>query len=473
LDKFVEATFTLATGGSERGKQAMSYVFVIDANRKPLNPVHPGYARLLLTQKKAAVFRRYPFTIILQDTPEQKESHPLRLKIDPGSQTTGLALVNDATGHVIFALELSHRGDAIKKALERRRAVRRGRRQRKTRYRKPRFNNRARPTGWLTPSLESRVANVLTWVKRLMRFCPVKAMSLELVKFDLQQMENPEISGVHYQQGTLFGYEIRQYLLEKWDRACSYCGGKQMPLQVEHIQAKANGGTDRVSNLALACDACNKAKGTQDIRVFLAEKPDLLARLLAQAKAPLKDVAAVNTTRWALYERLKQEGLPIECGSGGLTKFNRTQRNLPKAHWIDAACVGTSTPPDLQIAGIMPLLITATGHGNRQKCNVNEIGFPCSKPKGGKSVKGYQTGDMVRAVVTTGSKQGIYVGRVLVRASGSFDIQTKQGRVQGISHRFCTPVHRCDGYSYKIGVGYADHPTQAPKQGTPIPPRHE
>ncbi len=439
----------------------MSYVFVIDANRKPLNPVHQGYARLLLTRKKAAVFRRYPFTIILQDAPEQRERHPLRLKIDPGSQTTGLALVNDATGQVIFAVELSHRADAIKKALDQRRAVRRGRRQRKTRYRKPRFKNRARPKGWMAPSLESRVANVLTWVKRLRCLCPVEAMSLELVKFDLQQMENPEISGVEYQQGTLLGYEIRQYLLEKWDRACSYCGGKQMPLQVEHIQAKANGGTDRVSNLALACDSCNKAKGTQDIRVFLAAKPELLARILAQAKAPLKDVAAVNTTRWALYERLKQEGLPIECGSGGLTKFNRTQRNLPKAHWIDAACVGTSTPSDLQITGIIPLLITATGHGNRQKCNVNEIGFPCSKPKGAKKVKGYQTGDIVRAVVTAGSKQGIYVGRVLVRASGSFDLRTKQGRVQGISHRFCTPVHRCDGYSYTIGVRYADHPTQA------------
>lgn len=439
----------------------MSYVFVIDANRKPLNPVHPGYARLLLTRKKAAVFRRYPFTIILKDEPEQRESHPLRLKIDPGSQTTGLALVNDATGQVIFVVELSHRGDAIKKALDQRRAVRRGRRQRKTRYRKPRFKNRGRSKGWMAPSLESRVANVLTWVKRLIRNCPVEAMSLELVKFDLQQIENPEIRGVQYQQGTLFGYEIRQYLLERWDRACSYCGIKQVPLQVEHIQAKANGGTDRVSNLTLSCDSCNKAKGTRDIRVFLAEKPDLLAGILAQAKAPLKDVAAVNTTRGALYERLKQEGLPIECGSGGLTKFNRTQRNLPKAHWIDAACVGTSTPSDLQIAGIIPLLITATGHGNRQKRNVNEIGFPCSKPKGAKKVKGYQTGDIVRAVVTTGSKQGIYVGRVLVRASGSFDIRTKKGRVQGISHRFCTPVHRCDGYSYKIGVRYADHPTQA------------
>jgi hypothetical protein len=138
------------------------------------------------------------------------------------------------------------------------------------------------------------------------------------------------------------------------------------------------------------------------------------------------------------------------------------QRELPKAHWIDAACVGKSTPHLLKIACIIPLLISASGHASRQKCNVNALGFPCSKPKGGKSVKGFQTGDMVRAVVTSGTKQGIYVGRVLVRASGSFDIRTKQGRVQGISHRFCTSIHRCDGYSYKIGAQYGqDNPTQA------------
>ncbi len=440
----------------------MSKVFVVDANKQPLTPVHPGRAHVLLTQRKAAVFRRYPFTIILKRAPLSPEVHPLRLKIDPGSKTTGIALVKVTTGEVVFAAELVHRADAIKKALDQRLAVRRGRRQRKTRYRKPRFANRRRRKGWLAPSLESRVVNVLTWIKRLMRLCPITAMSLELVKFDLQQMENPEISGVQYQQGTLFGYEIKQYLLEKWDRACSYCGRKDVPLQVEHIQAKANGGTDRVSNLCLACDACNKAKGTQDIRAFLSKKPDLLARILAQTKASLKDAAAVNTTRWALYERLLPLGLPIECGSGGLTKFNRTQRGLPKEHWIDAACVGKSTPLQLKMAGVLPLLITATGHGSRQKCNVNEIGFPCSKAKGAKKVKGYQTGDRVRAVVTTGTKQGIYVGRVLVRASGFFDIRTRTGRMQGISYRFCTPIHRCDGYSYQKGVPYAqENPTQS------------
>jgi 5-methylcytosine-specific restriction endonuclease McrA len=459
-DNLVEATFTPARGDVFE-EQAMSRVFVVDANRKPLDPVHPGHARLLLTHMKAAVFRRFPFTIILKEPVEHPDSHPLQLKIDPGSKTTGLALVNAATGDVVFAAEIAHRGQAIKKALDQRRAVRRRRRQRKTRYREPRFANRKRRAGWIPPSLESRIANIITWVQRLRRYSPITAISQELVKFDMQQMEHPEISGIEYQQGTLAGYEIREYLLEKWDRACTYCGARDVPLQVEHLQAKANGGTDRVSNLCLACDPCNKAKGTQDIRVFLAEKPDLLARILAQAKAPLQDAAAVNTTRWALYRRLHALGLPVECGSGGLTKFNRTVRELPKEHWIDAACVGKSTPEQIQIAGVVPLLISATGHGSRQKCNVNEIGFPCSKPKGAKKVKGFQTGDMVRAVVPSGTKQGKYVGRVLVRSSGSFDLRTKQGRVQGISHRFCTPVHRCDGYSYAKGVRYADIPMQA------------
>jgi 5-methylcytosine-specific restriction endonuclease McrA len=433
----------------------MSHVFVVDANRKPLDPVHPGRARLLLTQKKAAVFRRYPFTIILKTMPEYTHVHPLRLKIDPGSQTTGLALVNDVTGEVVFAAELIHRGQAIKHALDQRRAVRRNRRQRKTRYRKARCANRTRRKGWLSPSLSSRIANIVTWVQRLGRIAPLAAISLELVKFDLQQMDHPEISGMEYQQGTLAGYEVREYLLEKWQRACTYCGAQDVPLQVEHIQAKAQGGTDRISNLCLACGSCNQAKGTQDIRLFLREKPELLERILAQCKAPLRDAAAVNTIRWALYERLKTLGMPIECGSGGLTKFNRTVRDLPKKHWLDAVCVGKSTPEQLHLAGVVPLLITATGHASRQKCNVNKVGFPCSKPKGTKKVKGFQTGDIVRAVVTHGTKQGIYVGRVLVRASGSFDIRTKQDRVQGISYRFCTPVHQCDGYSYVKGAGHS------------------
>ncbi len=427
----------------------MSKVFVLDTNKQQLNPVHPGRARLLLTQGKAAIFKRYPFTIILKVAIEQPEVHPLRIKIDPGSKTTGIAIVNDATGEVVFAAELAHRGQAIKKALDERRAVRRSRRQRKTRYRKARWQNRRRGKGWLAPSLESRIAHVLTWVQRLRRLAFIVAISQELVKFDLQAMDNPEISGVKYQQGTLAGYEVREYLLEKWKRMCAYCGKKNIPLQIEHIQPRAKDGTHRVSNLCLACEQCNLAKGIQDIRVFLAKKPEVLKRILAQAKAPLKDAAAVNTTRWALSERLKEGGLPVEYGSGGLTKFNRSTRNLPKMHWLDAANVGKSTPEKLQIRGIMPLRITANGHGCRQMCLMDETGFPRTKPKQKHFTHGFRTGDIVRAIIPAQlNHAGVHVGRLSAKAKGGFTIATAKGKITGVGKKYCRVLQRADGYGY-------------------------
>ena len=188
--------------------------------------------------------------------------------------------------------------------------MRRSRRARHTRYRQPRFDNRRnRKPGWLPPSFKSRVSNIETWVKRLMHLCPISAISQELVKFDLQQMENPEIEWHRVSTWHFSRIRATSYLLQKWNRQCSYCGSKDVPLEVEHIRARANGGTDRASNLTLACTPCNIKKGTQDIGVFLAGSPDLLAKILAQAKASLKDTAAVNATRWKLYERPQGTGL--------------------------------------------------------------------------------------------------------------------------------------------------------------------
>jgi len=429
----------------------MSKVFVIDANKQPLHPVHPGRARILLSTGKAAVFKRFPFTIVLQCAAETPITERFRLKIDPGSKTTGIAIVNDSSGEVVFAAELTHRGQAIKTSLDERRAVHRNRRQRKTRYRKPRFAHRRRSKGWLAPSLESRVCNVVTWVKRLVSLCPITSISQEVVRFDTQTMQNPEIRGVLYQQGELAGYELREYMLDKWQRRCVYCGTQGVPLQIEHIVARANGGTDRASNLTLSCEACNRVKGVQPIEVFLAKKPEVLQRLLAQARTPLKDAAAVNITRWKLYERLQGLGLPVEVGSGGLTKYNRQSRQLPKTHWLDAANIGKSTPAVLLVSQVRPLQITATGYGKRQMCGVKK-GFPIRHRRRQKYHFGFQTGDMIRAIVPKGTKVGTYVGRVLCRASGSFDITTNQGRVQGINHRYCTAVHRGDGYSYQQGA---------------------
>jgi 5-methylcytosine-specific restriction endonuclease McrA len=428
----------------------MSYVFVVDTKKKPLDPIHPGEARFLLNSGKAAVLKRYPFTIVLFREGETKPIQPLHVKLDPGSRTTGIALVNDGTGKVLFAAELSHRGQAIRDALLSRQGVRHGRRARHTRYRQPRFQNRARPRGWLAPSLNSRIRNILTWVKRVMRVSAVKEISMELVRFDLQQMENPKIAGVDYQQGTLAGYEIREYLLEKWQHRCAYCGKEDIPFEIEHIVARSKGGSDCINNLTLACHKCNSAKGTQDIAIFLGKKPDLLKRILTQTKAPLKDATAVNTTRWRLFECLKELGLPIECGSGGLTKYNRLTRNLEKSHWLDACCVGKSTPTELDTQGIKPLLIKATGKGNRQMCSMDKHGFPRTSPKQAKHVKGFQTGDIIRAVITNGVNVGTYVGKVAVRATGSFNITTNKRKVQGVSHRFCTVLHHCDGYNYQF-----------------------
>ncbi|GCE29089.1 hypothetical protein KDA_45730 [Dictyobacter alpinus] len=417
----------------------MSNVFVVDTNKKPLDPVHPGEARRLLSQGKAAVWRRFPFTIILKSEGRTSTIQPLRIKLDPGSKTTGIAIVNDASGEVVFAAELSHRGQAIKASLDDRRAVRRSRRQRKTRYRKARWANRKRKPGWMPPSLESRIANIVTWVSRFSRYAPIQAISQELVKFDMQLMENAEISGVHYQQGTLQGYEIREYLLEKWNRTCSYCGKKDIPLQIEHIHPRANGGTNRISNLCLACEKCNSAKDTRDIKDFLKKKPEVLKKILAQAKSPLKDAAVVNVTRWALHEHVKATGLPVECGSGGLTKFNRTTRTLPKTHWIDAANVGRSTPADLIIKGVKPLVIKATGNGRRKMCVTDAYGFPKQhKERKGFSM-GYRTGDVVRAI----TPKGTYQGRIAIRHRPSFRL----GKID-VHPKYMRRLHRVDGYEY-------------------------
>ena len=285
-----------------------------------------------------------------------------------------------------------------------------------------------------------------------MRYGPITAISQELVRFDTQLMQNPEIEGIEYQQGELAGYEVREYLLEKWGRQCAYCGAKDVPLEIEHILCRKRGGTHRASNLTISCKPCNDRKGTRLIEEFLLEKPDVLKRILAQAKIPLKDAAAMNATRWALYERLQSLGLPLEVGTGGRTKWNRTRRAFPKKHWLDAACVGASTPERLLVERVAPLRIQATGRQARQMCRMDRYGFPRTSAKGQRIIRGFQTGDIVKAVVTEGTKAGHYVGRVAVRATGSFNITISRGKtVQGISHHFCVPIHRNDGYSYTKG----------------------
>lgn len=428
----------------------MNSVFVLGADKTPLMPTRTARARKLLSAGKAAVYRMQPFTIILQER-ETGETQPIEVKVDPGSKTTGVALV----GHfeqqgavVLFGANINHRGQAMKNNLESRRSLRRGRRGRKTRYRAPRFDNRCRTKGWLPPSVESRVGNTESLIYRLANRCPITEASVEIVKFDTQALVNPEISGTEYQQGELAGYEVREYLIEKWHRTCAYCGAKDVPLQVEHIQPKALGGSNRVSNLTLACQPCNQKKGAKPIAEFLKAKPDLLKKIKAQAKAPLKDAAAVNASRWALANRL-QKRWPTDFGTGGRTKFNRTRQHYAKDHWIDAACVGESGEQVAIRPGMKPLILTRIGRGKHQVVRTDAYGFPCAKAGRIKRVKGIGTGDIINITLPTGKYAGTYSNiRVnSVQSAGRVMFKTAKG-IASAKAELAMVVQRNDGFSY-------------------------
>lgn len=450
--------------GAPVGGNAYTLVPVLDKHHRPLDPCHPARARELLRKGRAVVHRQVPFVIRLKDrTAEQSIAHPHVVKIDPGSTTTGIAVARETekvdtdtgvittTHDAVWLGELVHRGLTIKNNLTSRAALRRGRRNRNLRYRAPRFNNRARKADprlgvWLAPSVKHRVEGTLTWADRLARWYPVAGAWVEQVRFDTQALENPEITGVQYQQGTLAGYEVREYLLEKFGRTCAYCDASGVPVNIDHVHPKSKGGSNRVSNLTLACIPCNQAKSNQPVEEFLAHDPARLARIMRKLKAPLRDAAAVNTTRKAIVHALEHIGIPVTTGTGGRTKFNRNLFGVPKTHALDALCVG---PVDwLTGINLQPLGITATGRGSYARTRSNKYGFPRLRLTRTKQHFGFATGDLVRAVVPAGRKAGTHVGRVAVRATGSFNITTPCGTVQGIHHRHVRLIQRADGYRH-------------------------
>lgn len=418
-------------------------IFVIDSNKKPLDMCHPAKARKLLRDGRAAIYRKEPFTIILKKEAACDVEKTYRLKIDYGSRHTGVAILKKE--NVCWLGQIDHRTN-IKELMDKRRGYRRRRRNANLRYRKARFEYRTKPEGWLPPSLMSRVGNIKTFTQRLIQILPLGAISYENVKFDTQKLQNPDISGVEYQQGTLAGYEIREYLSEKFGHKCCYCGkseGEGRRFEVEHIVPKSRGGSNRISNLAWSCHDCNQKKDKMTAEEYGYPNVQI------QAQKPLKDAAMVTATRWKVFEMLKSFGLPVECGTGGLTRYNRTQLGIKKDHCLDACCVGQSTPEKLHFLTKTIHLITAIGRGTHCRTNVNSSGFPRGYFVRQKQFFGFQTGDLVKAVVGKGKKMGVYFGKVSCRKTGSFDVKTKSGRVQGIGHKWFTLIQRSDGYSYE------------------------
>jgi 5-methylcytosine-specific restriction endonuclease McrA len=442
-------------------------VFVLDTHHQPLMPCSEKRARLLLERGRAVVHTIAPFTIRLKDrTRAASVLQPLRVKLDPGSKTTGVAMTREGAHgtQAIFFAEIVHK-TIIKKRLHDRQIHRRSRRFRHTRYRPPRFQNRKRQAGWLPPSLEAGVDQTLHAVAQLRKRAPITDLSVEHVRFDTQKLQNPEISGVEYQQGTLLGYEIREYLLGKWHRRCAYCDTPEADFQLDHVFPQSRGGSDRVSNLALACPACNRSKGNQLLEDFLAQDPGRrrraaryaptaaweatrLERIQRQLNTPLKDAAMMNATRWRLYEQLKATGLPVEGGSGGRTKKQRIEQHWPKEHYYDALCVGESTPAVFTRLPAYVQVWTAKGRGHRQMCRTDKYGFPIRHLSRQKQHFGFQTGDLVQAIIPQGKYTGTWPGRATVKASGQIFVATSHGIHPATAYRYCRVLQRGNGWTY-------------------------
>ena len=280
---------------------------VYSSDTQPIMPANPARARKLLQRGRAVPHHvKGLFGIRLLDrTRAQSVVQDVAINIDPGSQTTGIAVVaDDENGQrtVLAALEIKHRAFNIKATLTKRRSFRRNRRAR-LRFRKPRFDNRRRKQGTLPPSVDSLRADTMRLVNILRRMYPISSIRLERNKFDPQMMMNPDVKGVEYQRGTLFGWQVRAYILERDQGRCTYCRRRDVQLELDHVRPRATG-SDRVDNLVACCRDCNIKKANQPIEQFLADQPELLQRILTRLNnSALASAAQINAGATSTHQR--------------------------------------------------------------------------------------------------------------------------------------------------------------------------
>jgi len=380
-------------------------VFVLSQEAKPLMPTTPRRARVWLEAKRARVVRRDPFTIRLRFA-TKVHVQAARVGVDTGSKEVGIAATTN--GEVVFQAQV-HLRDDITEKLRQRRRYRRNRRARKTRYREVRYANRRRPDGWLPPSLHSKAEATIKAVGFIASLVPVGQVRVEVGSFDTQRMQNPDIAGIEYQQGELEGYLLREYLLEKFERRCVYCGAQGVPLEIDHLLPKARGGSNRASNLTVACRPCNQRKGQQTAAEF--GFPDVQAR----AGGPLRDAARVSSLKSRVVHDLQAffGESQVRVTYGYETKYKRIQvLDLPKSHTNDAVAIayeiGEVVKP-LEIVHQMRCL----GRGQYQRFNGLRSEHKCWAPR---KVCGFKLYELVKAK----GQVGYIAGR---REKGAFVIK--------------------------------------------------
>ena len=467
-----------AKAQSPKGRKDLIMWIVLDKHKKPLGHCDEKSARKLFSKRRACIYRYYPQVLILMDADVRdiKPVHHYRIKIDPGAQHTGITVVEE--DRVILFIQVDHRGGQVVSNLKTRNSTRRNRRNRKTRYRRCKFPKGGknafqtpRPKGWLPPSQLSIKGNVVTWVNRLIRYLGPCDVSVELVKFDTQLMNNPDIEGEQYQQGTLYGYELKEYLKEKYANTCQYCSGKTEDhrLEWEHMIPKSRGGSDSVKNATLACHTCNQKKGDFTPEEWLSDikrKPRkteldqmrieclecvIDGKIIGKG---LRYAAWVNTTRWKLVNDIKSlVGVKdVELSTGGRTAYNRARLGVAKDHHLDAMCVGKTNPENgYRNTNQLVLYIKAFGRGTRLRGGINTCGIITNKwTDRTKRYQGLQTGDIVFVDTPNGKYAGTYTGRIMIRKSGSHDVRCLNGcLITGTRKSVYTIRQRSDGYAYQ------------------------
>ena len=307
-------------------------VYVLSQNGQPLMPTeNHAKVRVLLKQRKAKVVKKCPFTIQLQYE-STTHTQKINLGIDAGSKTIGVSATTETK--VLYEAEVVLRNDIVE-LLSERRALRSSRRNRKTRYRKPRFDNRKKPSGWLAPSIRQKIETHVTVVENVMKILPVTKIIVETASFDIQKIKNPEIEGEEYQYGEQLDFwNVREYVLFRDGHTCQCCKGKSKDniLNVHHIESRKTGG-NAPNNLITLCETCHKAYHKGIITL-----PKEIHRGMR-----FRDAAFMGIMRWAFYDRLKELytplGVEVVNTYGYITKNTRITYDLPKEHYVDARCI--------------------------------------------------------------------------------------------------------------------------------------
>ena len=364
-----------------------------------------GKVRRMLQDGRAVVARREPFTIRLTyDTTDHTQ--PVTLGVDAGTAHVGLSATTESKE--LFAAEVTLRTDIVK-LLAQRREARRTRRSRKTRYRKPRFDNRKKPEGWLAPSVEQRIQSHLQLIEKVNAILPITKTIIEVAQFDTQLLKNPDIQGEQYQQGTQLGFgNVREYVLARDNHQCQCCHGKSKDriLNVHHIESRLTGGNSP-DNLVTLCETCHDAYHRGEVKLNLKRNFQ-----------SLRDSAVMSIMRWELYNRAKLIFPDVHLTYGYITKHTRKTNKLEKSHAVDARCI--SGHPLAEPCPEQWLMRQSRRH-NRQIHKANILSGGRRKlNQAPYLVRGFRLFDKVKY---NGTECFIF-GR---RTSGSFDIRLIDG----------------------------------------------